>query len=42
VVNPLAFQATKKAFCNGVIVAVAFATHAADNIMLFENFMIIG
>ena len=41
VVYPLAFQTTKKNFCDDIIVTVTFAPHAADNIVLFENFLII-
>ncbi len=42
VVNPLAFQAAKEAFRNGIIVAITFPAHAANDAMLFENFLIIG
>ena len=41
-VDPLAFQTSEEAFCNGVIIAVALAAHAADDAMIFENFLIIG
>jgi hypothetical protein len=35
--NTFSFERMKKAFSHGVIPAIAFATHALLNMMLFEQ-----
>ena len=40
-VYPLAFQPAKEAFGNGIVIAVALAAHAANDVMLFENVLIV-
>ena len=42
VIDPLAFESSKKAFGDRIVIAVALAAHAADDIVFFENFLIIG
>ena len=42
VVDPLALETAEEAFRHGIVGAVAFAAHAADHAMRFENFPIIG
>jgi hypothetical protein len=41
VIDPFGFQPSKEAFSNGIIVAVALTAHAANHVMIFENFLVI-
>ena len=35
VVNPFRLKAVEKTFCNGIVPAASFATHASDDAVLF-------